>query len=214
MSKCKKCCKEFKYQWCLDRHLRRKIPCKTVILCESENDPLPSEKNPSGNENAPLLSFIPPIYNENAPLINENVPSDFKHKCTYCEKQFLSKSNYNQHIKICKEKEDVIRSLEIQLDIPYTKSITHNSCRFCKKEFSKQSHCTRHLKICKAKQEYRESLEEKLELELKEKAKTNQTNVTNNHQTINNIMLNVSAETLRKFGEENTDHISNGTNYY
>ena len=143
--------------------------------------------------------------NENNTVANENNTLSIKHTCKYCEKILTTKSNYNQHKKTCKEKNDAVRSLEIQLNISYPKHILHTECRFCNIHFSQKSALTRHIKICKEKDAYKE----KLELELKEKAKTNQANVTNNHQTINNIMLNVSAETLRKFGEENTDHITN-----
>ena len=50
MSKCKNCCKEFKYQWCLDRHLRRKIPCKKIISVPSEFTQSPSEFTQSPSE--------------------------------------------------------------------------------------------------------------------------------------------------------------------
>ena len=208
MSKCKKCCKEFKYQWCLDRHLRRKIPCKKnnelfSLINEhnsvtNENDSLINEKNKVTNENDSLV-------NENDSLVNEN--DSFKFKCNYCEKINSTKSNLNQHVKTCKEKEDVVRSLEIQLSISYKKP-DHNFCRFCTKSFSQSCNYTRHLKTCKAKDEYRKKLEAQLQEKTKQQSSITNNNITNNNnQTIN--VLNISAETLRKFGEENTDHITN-----
>jgi hypothetical protein len=170
MFTCEKCCKEFKYKWCLDRHLRRKTSCKINTL-----------KTPIEPLKTPL-------------------------QCKYCSESFCRRDVLKRHFTTCKEKDDAVRSLEIQLNITYKKSSTPNTCRFCKMIFSQKCHSTRHIKICKAKQEYREFLETKIEE--KDKIKVH-TNVTNNNQTINNIMLNVSEETLRKFGEENTDHITN-----
>ena len=34
MNICKICCKEFKYKWCLERHLRRKTPCKEKTIVD------------------------------------------------------------------------------------------------------------------------------------------------------------------------------------
>ena len=200
MSKCKNCCKEFKYQWCLDRHLRRKIPCLKAKTNHTSNKTI-NPADETTEENNPAIE-TPCPGNETQYSSNETL------QCKYCYGTFSRSDHLKNHIITCKEKDDVVRILEMQLDIQYKKTKI-NECRFCNHIFSYKTALTRHKKTCKAKQEYRESLEEKLELELKEKAKTNQTNVTNNHQTINNIMLNVSAETLRKFGEENTDHISN-----
>ena len=95
----------------------------------------------------------------------------------------------------------------MQLNIAYPNTILHKQCRFCNTLYTQKSTLTQHIKTCKAKQEYRE----KLEAQLQEKTKQ-QPSVTNNNQTINNNtinVLNISAETLRKFGEENTDHITN-----
>ena len=83
-------------------------------------------------------------------------------KCIYCFRISSTKSNSNKHDKICSEKDEYVRNLEIQLNIPAKKQLHDNGCRFCHKEFSKKCHCTRHLKICKIKQEYRIYLEAKL----------------------------------------------------
>jgi len=102
----------------------------------------------------------------------------------------------------CKEKNDHVRRLELILNIEYPSNIKHTQCRFCNKIYSEKCGLTKHIKICKAKQEYAESLEGKLRENQK------QQHITNN--TINNnILLNVSAETLKKFGNEDTDHITN-----
>ena len=187
MSKCKNCCKEFKYQWCLDRHLRRKTPCKKYI----PKDPIYIPKDPIDNTMDPIDNTMDPL------------------ECVYCFRINSTKSNFNKHSKICHEKDDYVRNLEMQLDTLPTKQIHDKECRFCHREFSKKGHCTRHIKTCKAKQAYREKLETQLEAKLKKSAKQPQTinNTTNNIGTVN--VLNVSAETLRKFGEESTGHITN-----
>ena len=88
---------------------------------------------------------------ELAPLLNPL-------QCKYCEKPNSTKSNLNQHLKTCKEKQDIVRSLELQLSILYEKP-DHNSCRFCTKRFLQSCNYTRHLKTCKSKQTYKEKLE-------------------------------------------------------
>lgn len=83
-------------------------------------------------------------------------------QCKYCYKILSTKSNYNQHKKTCKEKNDIIRKLEIQQNIPYQKNILHTECRFCNIQFSQKSALTRHIKICKEKTKYQEKLEEEI----------------------------------------------------
>jgi hypothetical protein len=187
MSRCKNCCKEFKYQWCLDRHLRRKTPCKKSVENTSSDTPNDSSDTPHDSSDTPNDSLI----------------------CKFCKEIFSRSDALNRHSKICAQKNDAVRCLELQLNIEFTK-VHKNKCRFCNNIFNQTSNCTRHIKTCKAKQEYREKLEAQLEAKLKANDKQPQqtvNNTTNNIGTVN--VLNVSAETLRKFGEESTDHITN-----
>jgi len=167
------------------------MPCKKYIPNETINNTIPpmdNTFNPADNTFNPTDNTIDPL------------------KCIYCFRISSTKSNFNKHNKICSEKDDYVRNLEIQLNVIAKNQLCNNGCRFCHKEFSKKCHCTRHLKICKIKQEYKEMLEAKLKENTMQNQQTiNQT--TNNIGTVN--VLNVSAETLRKFGEENTDHITN-----
>ena len=152
-----------------------------------------------------LLYAINPIND-----IDNSQPLNNPLQCKYCLNIFSSKTNYNKHVKKCKYKDDYIRNLELQLNISYDKPKSNNTCRFCNKVFSQVCYCTVHIKTCKAKQIYREKLEAQLEAKLKANDKQPQqtiNNTTNNIGTVN--VLNVSAETLRKFGEESTDHITN-----
>ena len=176
MSICKKCCKEFKYQWCLDRHLRRKIPCKKKVSNDTSM-----------------------VSNDTSMVSNDTL------QCKYCKKQFGRKVELRKHEdSSCKEKDDHVRCLEMQLGILYPENISNTGCRFCHSEFSQKSALTRHIKSCQLKQQYKETLEAKLAEKTKQQHPINQ---TINNQTIN--VVNISAETLRKFGEESTDHITN-----
>jgi len=207
MSKCKKCCKEFKYQWCLDRHLRRKIQCKKqnnindengvhilqndekvvqndekvvqndengVHILQNDEKVVKIDENVTADENV--------IHNENPLNVNQNKHNIYQ--CIFCLKVCSKKQNLNQHVGSCKEKDDAVRCLEIQLDLQYPDNILHKECRFCRKHYSEKKILTIHLKKCKKKQEYRMYLEAKL----KEKSKYQQSTVTNNiNQTTNNI---------------------------
>ena len=201
MSKCKRCCKEFKYQWCLDRHLRRKIPCKVQNYKSTLNESILPR-----NESSKLTNDCPDTSNESVLPRNESLSSPNESlQCNFCFERYSRKDKLKTHMKMCKEKSDIVRYLELKLKIEISLPENKNECRFCNSIFTLKTNKTRHLKICQSKLDYQK------ELELKEKEKQHPQHVThnNNNQTINNIMLNVSAETLTKFGQENTDHITN-----
>ena len=200
MSRCKKCEKEFKSNWHLQRHLSKKISCKKYIPNGTVDIPNGTVDIPNGTVDIP---------NGTVDIPNGTVDNKNSLTCKYCLQVYSTKTNFNKHSKICKEKDDHVRCLELKLGITYTK-LAVNFCRFCNTSLSYKTALTRHIKTCKAKQAYREKLEAQLEAKLKESTiqpqhPINQT--INNNQTIN--VLNVSAETLRKFGEEPTDHITN-----
>ena len=207
MSKCKNCCKEFKYQWCLDRHLRRKIPCKKNIQELSENTTeLTFNTTELTTDTTELTKKMNNTTEQTGDTTEPTNANNIEYTCKYCNKVCKRKFNLDKHLKTCKEKDDIVRGLEIMLNISYPNKTQHTECRFCNKLYQEKYILSRHIKTCKAKQEYRESLEAKL----KENQKHQQSTVTNNinnNQTIN--VLNISAETLKKFGEENTDHITN-----
>ena len=197
MSICKNCCKEFKYQWCLDRHLRRKIPCKMKTQDESSDTPY-----------EPLSTPYEPSKSQcdlNIPQDESSIPQYESLTCKYCLNIYSRKDKLKAHMKICNEKNDHVRCLEIELNTYKKLPINRNECRFCNKNFAHKTNHTRHLKVCEMKQEYRETLETKLKEKTKQQSSV--TNITNNQN--NTINLNISAEVLRKFGEENTDHITN-----
>ena len=210
MFTCEKCCKEFKYNWCLSRHLSKKIPCRKKSPNES-NIPSNESKNiqKSSNESKNIQkssdeSDIPPNESNSIPkMSNESI------RCMYCLEDFSRIDNLKKHMNVCKEKDDAVRSLEMQLDIEYLKNIS-KTCRFCEKHFPHKTNLTRHIKTCKSKQTYRT----KLEAQLKERTKETKhiTNNNNSHNTTNNLNVNntiqISASELRKFGDESTAHIT------
>jgi len=82
--KCKRCGKIFDRNFNLQRHLKRKIPCKLPIMQNVQN---------------------------NANVCPDNPDSSIEEKsieCKYCKKTFSSISTLNRHIRIsCKFKKEV-----------------------------------------------------------------------------------------------------------
>ena len=124
-------------------------------------------------------------------------------KCKYCLAKFTRKENLNNHIKKCKEKDDAVRSLEMQLGIPMTETKFDNECRFCHKILSRKDHCTRHLKICKEKQKYREYLEAKLTTTKSKIPHQRAHTINNNNTTNNNNIIQINC-----VGNENIEYIT------
>jgi hypothetical protein len=174
---------------------------KCIKSVANESTDVANESTDVANESKNVANESKNVANESTGVANESTGQ----KCKFCNKKFGRSIELNKHEKsACKEKNDHVRRLEIMLNIDYPLGIKHTECRFCKKVYSEKCGLTKHLKKCQIKDDYRDSLE----LKLKDSQKQNQ-QITNNH-TINNInVLNVSAETLRKFGEESTDHITN-----
>jgi len=130
--------------------------------------------------------------------------------CKYCQENFTRIDNLKRHIESrCKEKNDIVRILEIKLDIK-VKLRKDIACRFCCKELSKKSSLCRHLKTCKEKQEYRKELERKDSKNRKDnkKGKIHVSNTTNN-----NIINNIDNSTnntinINCIGKENMKYIT------
>ena len=92
-------------------------------------------------------------------IVHENPIYENLLQCNYCNKQCLKKSHLQQHEEACKEKKDIVRYLEMQLNIPYPTDILHTQCRFCQTCYTQKNTLTQHIKKCKKKQEYKEKLE-------------------------------------------------------
>ena len=190
---CSVCCKEFRTNWQLQRHLRKKIPCKKNAAKEIED----AENAAKEIENAGKQTTT-----------KEELP-----KCTYCCKLFSKKHNLKAHLSICKEKDDHVRCLEVKLDKQYCEHEASTGCRFCQRILFDKSALRKHIRSCKMKEEYKIQLEKELDMSLRSRGgnitNNNNSNNNNSNNITNNIQLNVTAETLREFGEEDTEHITN-----
>jgi len=111
-----------------------------------------------GSLNTILSNILVTLELFTATLTKHHVPLK-KLQCTYCYEEFCRNDYLKSHIKTCKEKNDAVRCLEINLNIDLKKTNSKHECRFCNKIYTQNSNLTRHIKTCKAKQEYREKLE-------------------------------------------------------
>ena len=89
----------------------------------------------------------------------ENNQNNDPLQCVYCLEIFSRKDNLEKHLKKCKEKDDFVRCLEIELGINFVKPNKKNQCRFCNSILSFKNAHTRHVKTCKQKYIYKEQLE-------------------------------------------------------
>jgi hypothetical protein len=192
MKKCDNCDKIFRTNWHLQRHLRRKYKCVKI---------------PPNNTYIPLDSADIPPNSTTVPLKNT-------YECRYCLETFTRKDNLDRHTETsCKEKNDVVRFLELKLDIK-VEIRKDKVCRFCEKEYTRKYSLTRHLNTCKKKQEYRKELERK-DKEKKHVRKERTTHQTTNNNTINNnIKTQNNGNTVNNtinincIGKENMKYIT------
>lgn len=72
-----------------------------------------------------------------------------------CSDMYEDYKDISEHVE---KKNDIVRKLEIKLDIKVELK-NDNTCRFCTKKYSQKCSLGRHLKTCKKKQEYQAKLE-------------------------------------------------------
>ena len=187
MKECDNCDKKFRTNWHLQRHLRRKYKCVKI-----------------------------PQNNTVIPQNNTVIPPKDTLKCKYCLETYSRIDSLKRHIETCKEKNDVVRRLEVKLDIQVDIR-KDKMCRFCRKEFSQKCSLGRHINTCKKKQEYRKYLERKD----KENRKKYLRNGRTSHQTINTINNNIETQNnvdnsvnntinINCIGKENMKYITSG----
>ena len=164
---CSICCKEFKTNWQLQRHLRNKKVCISIDKKSSQE----AEKN---SQEAEKNRKKQSISNQEA-IKKQSNPNE----CKYCLKVFTRKTNCKSHLEICKMRDNEVRCLELKakVDIEHTSKST---CRFCNLKFSRTTNAMSHMKTCPAKEEYREHLKKLIKNETP----------TTIHNTTNNIKVN------------------------
>uniref|UniRef100_A0A6C0F5W8 Uncharacterized protein n=1 Tax=viral metagenome TaxID=1070528 RepID=A0A6C0F5W8_9ZZZZ len=191
---CKICCKEFKTKWQLERHLSKKIPCK-----ESRENLEDAPQNPY------LLPQNPYLVPQNPYLAPQNLDEEY---CKYCNKYFKRKDNKTRHEQICKDKDDYVRNMELQLNIGIPKDIPKTNCRFCNHVSKSLYNLPKHVKVCKEKEKYKERLEMMIrnkEVQNVQTINNNTINNTINNNTINNNTINL---TVNSIGCENMNYIN------
>ena len=118
---CEKCCKEFKTNWQLQRHLRNKRPCtkvpqetsffpqETSLKCEyccelfSRSDNLKRHECKERNCHIRNLEI----------QLKMDIEIDIHSKqCRFCKKEFSQKCNCTRHINTCKKKLEYLSYLE------------------------------------------------------------------------------------------------------
>ena len=205
MKNCDNCDKQFRTNWHLQRHLRRKFKCVKVPPYNTYIPPSHTVIPPSHTIIPPSHTIIPPSHTIIPPKSTQNS----KLKCKFCQEIYSRTDSLKRHIESrCREKTDDVRRLEIKLDIK-VKLRKDNICRFCNKEYSQKCSLGRHLKTCKKKQEYRKELERKDSKNRKDnkKGKVHVSNTINN--TINNIDNSVNNTiNINCIGKENMKYIT------
>ncbi len=116
--KCKRCCKEFKDNYNLHRHLNRKNPCKLLVSVDTKTTETDTKKLKS---------------------------KESGHICYYCMGEFAQSSSLYRHINRCKvkkaqdqEKEAIFDKLVRQKESDYLRDLA-NENRMLKKELNEKN---------------------------------------------------------------------------
>ena len=175
---CKKCNKEFKTKFLLDRHIKRKIPCvsdKNLILKYDEQ--------------------IQELNNKSINLLSASLVS--MTQCKFCEKYFSRKGNLQRHINSsCINKKEIENKLE---ELCYDKINIE-------KKYNKENINKLYNEINIQKNEI-DLLKKTLETLINKQCNNNVTiqQIINNNNVTNNNNLFVN---LNSFGKENISHIT------
>ena len=108
MAQCSRCLKEFRGQFELSRHNRRKYPCK------------PKEKTLYDGEESPYDGDGSLYDGELTQYNGEESSHDVHRGCVYCKCEFTERRSARRHEQDCKEN-DKLRKLEIELGIALDK---------------------------------------------------------------------------------------------
>ena len=185
MVDCEICGKTFRCIYYLTRHLSRVKPCISVK----------NKKTPSENISDKKLTSS----GEKITSSEEKITS--LNKCNFCLNTYHCEKYKNKHQTTCKQRDDPLRLLEIEIGVNPDSPQTKTECRFCNHNFFNLNNLNRHFKVCKDRKEYHEKLINK---QKKDQQLTITNNGTINNNNINNGTVNYS---INVFGQESTDHV-------
>ena len=192
---CNKCDKSFKTNWQLQRHYSKKRPCQQV--------PQNSYQNPQNEYFVPQNEYF-------VPQNEYQIPQNEYLNCKFCNKEFSRNDNLKRHEDQCKDKDDHVRNMELQLNIKFPHNIPKNTCRFCSHISKSLCNLPKHIRNCKAKEEYKRKLEEQIKFQ--GKGNTNISNTVNNNTNNTNNTLNYNDNStnfhINCLGNENIDYIT------
>ena len=192
MNRCERCGKEFRDRCDLARHQARIRPCRSRNFKDRGQlrDPINLPKGPINLLEDPINLPKDPINLLEGPinpLVNEN-------RCEFC---FETKKKIKKHELVCKRRDDIVRVMELELDIKPDIPGCRTECRFCNKVLSRIDHLNKHLRICKEREEYHKQL-----IKQKEQQQVIQTQNNNIHNGNNNTIINnYFPENVIPFGQ-------------
>ena len=191
MFTCEICKRDFNRKDYLEKHKRRKNPCKPVNLFLK--NPVPTEKKTRGVSKSHHFCIIDsrPITkilekNRNLEETNEyerkkkcKTQKEPIYKCEYCNKKYRHKQNKYRHLKICKEKKKKLENKNKTLVICNNEDFEINKNNLNSNNSNNQNIINNNVT-------------------------NNITNNTINNNTINNNNINI---TINPFGKENLESI-------
>jgi hypothetical protein len=202
MYKCDKCCKEFKYNYLLTRHINKKKSCDIIGSVNNKEIILADDKiNKFMNINIKNIDNKIKIIDRNIEKTNKKINKETdeslkNNKCLFCDKIFLKKYNLSRHIKkyclLSRDLFDSNNNLLIEKD-----KLLIEKDKLLEEEKNKQrDNELKMLRMSMAK------------LLKKQSANINIVNnkiINNNNKIINNnVVVNINS-----FGNENLSHITN-----
>jgi hypothetical protein len=197
MFDCKNCGMCFRDNYCLSRHMSRKIPCVNISQNNEKNN---SQKDTLNSQKDTLNSQKDTLNSQKDTL---NSQKDTLSTCMFCLKQFSNNYNLKRHHLICKDRKDPVRLLEIENKIDPGIPPNKTECRFCNKDFCRTSVLNKHIFHCKDRKDYLNYLNNYQKQT--NNITNNFNNVTNNNIT-NNVTNNVNV-IINVLGNEDTTHI-------
>jgi len=203
MYKCEKCYIEFKYKYLLERHKNNKKPCDTRKKIDRIfDDNINKIKDDTNNITVDIENLddkINKIDDKIRKKINESNKTEIK--CSFCEKNFISKRNMTRHLEeICHIKKKLMyeknKFIQEKNDLLY--EINKLNGQKNKYDDNEKNELKDEIK------KMREDIKKLLEKQFMNNTQniTINKNITNNNNN-NNMTININS-----FGKESFDHIT------